>query len=265
MSEEGQPLKSWVRTLNEVEGMLLLDVARPGMKLEQWRREADGALTQSEGSYRTLLIKMVERILLDTDGDKIVDSPYLRAFQSGWPELRAQLFLVRYGLAHPWTALAAHEILVPARAAEPPEGEDAPLVEVAVWDEFVARHIDPAIGESSRKKTRSTLVGLFKKLGCLEATGSGRAPLKVHTIRPAPLVYGWAVGEQLKHDPTPRTIRWASRSSNAAALFGGTPELGRRCVEAGIRAGMIARVTNSVEICAAGGTPEAEAPADSQG
>lgn len=244
--EEEHPLKSWVRTLNEVEGMLLLDVARPGMLLEVWRKEANAALTQDDASYRTLLIKMVERILLDTDGERILPSPYLHAFQSGWPGLRTQLFLIRYGLAHPWTAVAAHEILAPARA----RGEEETLVEVAEWDALVARHIDPSIGESSRKKTRSTLVGLFKKFGCLEAAGAARAPLRVHTIQPEPLAFGWAVGAQLKADPTPRSIRWASRSSNAAALFGVSPEFARRCVEASVKAGMISRVPGSVEVCA---------------
>jgi len=246
VSEEGQLLKSWVRTLNEVEGMLLLDIARPGMLLDIWRKEADAVLTQDGASYRSLLIKMVERVLLDTEDDRILDSPYLRAFQSGWPKLRAELFLVRYGLAHPWTVLAAHEILAPARQSD----EEALMVELSVWDDFVSRHIDPTIGESSRKKTRSTLVGLFKKLGCLEATGSGRAPLRVCTVHPAPLVFGWVVGAQLQHDPTPHSTRWASRSSNAAALFGPSPEYGRRCVEAAVRVGMVGRVAGGVEVCA---------------
>ena len=250
MSEDGQPLKSWVRTLNEIEGMLLLDIARPGMSLERWRKESDAALGKDDASYRTLLIKMVERILLDTDGENIQWSPYLRAFQSGWPELRAQLFLVRYGLAHPWTIRAAHEILAPARAAAQQEDLEFPVVSLDTWDEFVIRHIDPSIGESSRKKTRSTWVGWLKKLGCLESTGPGRAPLKVCTCVPAPLVYGWLVGAQLEADPTPRSTRWASRSSDAAALFGVRPEFGRRAVAAGIRAGMIDRVPGGVEVCA---------------
>lgn len=230
--------------------MLLLDIARPGMSLECWRKESDFALSKDDASYRTLLIKMVERILLDTDGECILGSPYLCAFQSGWPELRAQLFLARYGQAHPWTARAAHEILAPARAAAQQENLEFPTVSLATWDEFVARHIDPSIGESSRKKTRSTLVGLLKKLGCLEATGPGRAPLKVCTMVPAPMVYGWLVGAQLADDPTPRSTRWASRSSNASALFGVHPEFGRRSVEAGVRAGMIGRVSGGVEVCA---------------
>jgi hypothetical protein len=245
-SDGGQPLKSWVRTLNEVEGMLLLDIARPGMLLEIWRQEAHVVLTQATSSYRTLLINLVERVLLDTDGKRILGSPYLSTFQSGWPQLRAQLFLARYGLAHPWTALAAHEILAPARLAS-----DEPIVALAEFDALVARHIDPKIGESSRKKTRSTVVGLLKKLGCLEATGSTRAPLKVCSILPAPLVFGWSVGAQFLIDPTPRSIRWSSRSSNAAALFGPPPEYARRCVEAAVSAGMIARVEGSVEVCAA--------------
>lgn len=245
-SEEGQPLKSWVRTLNEVEGMLLMDVARPGMLLEIWRQEANAALTQDDSSYRTLLIKMVERILLDTDGERVLGTPYLSMFQSGWPRLRAQLFLARYGVAHPWTALAAHEILAPARLAS-----EEPIVELAEFDALVARHIDPNIGESSRKKTRSTVVGLLKKLGCLESTGSSRAPLKVCSILPAPLVFGWTVGAELRDDPTPRSIRWASRSSAASALFGPPPEYARRCVEAAVKAGMIERVAGGVEICAA--------------
>ena len=250
MSKEGQPLKSWVRTLNEVEGMLLLDVARPGMQLDVWRQEANAVLSQDNTSYRTLLIKMVERILLDTDGERIVGSPYLSAFQGGWPDLRRQLFLVRYGLAHPWTALAAHEILAPARLSE----EEEPLVELSVWDAFVSRHIDPKIGESSRKKTRSTLVSLFKKLGCLEATGSTRAPLKVCTIYPAPMAFGWVVGEQLRKlkgtEGASQAPRWAALQSDAAALFGSAPEYARRSVEAAVAAKIITRVPGGVEVCA---------------
>ena len=131
MSEDGQPLKSWVRTLNEVEGMLLLDIARPGMSLACWRKESDFVLSKDDASYRSLLVKMVERILLDTDGDHILASPYLHAFQSGWPELRAQLFLARYGQAHPWMARAAHEILAPARLAAQQEALEFPTVSLA--------------------------------------------------------------------------------------------------------------------------------------
>ena len=62
VSGAGNPLKSWVRTLNEAEAMTLLDIARPGHRLSLWSQEADHSLTQADDNYRSLLIKLVERI-----------------------------------------------------------------------------------------------------------------------------------------------------------------------------------------------------------
>lgn len=245
MSGEGESLKSWVRTLNESEGMALLDLARPGQRLEIWRREAEQALPQEDATYRSLLIKLVERMLLDHDEERILDSRYLYHFQHGWEAQRMALFLIRYGLAHPWTALAGHKMLAPTlRAASRRDAAaDADLIELSVWDDFVDAHIDPSVGPSSRKKTRSTMVGLFRKMGVLEAVGTGsRAPLRVLSTCPPPLVLGWALREQLRATPERLiTEQWASEGSHAAAIFGPPPDYARRCVEAALQDGMLQR------------------------
>ena len=224
--------------------MALLDVASPGKLLESWRLEADQVLTQEDGNYRALLIKMVERLLLDHDGERILDAPYLRLFQSGWPQLRRELFLVRYGLAHDWTRLAARELIAPVLRTT---GEEEPLLELSTWDEFVSRHIDPAVGESSRKKTRSTMVGWFKKIGSLEPTGGSRSPLRIRTTTPAPLAFGWALYHQLGAPPAAElTMRWAVTQSDAALIFCTSPDYARRCVEAAVQAGLLTRAAFSI-------------------
>ncbi|MEL6347886.1 MAG: hypothetical protein AAFV53_32570 [Myxococcota bacterium] len=247
-------LKSWVRTLPEPEAMTLLDLARPGVRLELWRQEADATLTQEDASYRTLLIKMVERMMLDHDGERILDSRYLWHFQNGWPAQRMDLFLARYGLAHPWTALAGRELLLPAlstaEARDAPE--DAGFIELSDVDAFVARHIDPNIGESSRKKTRSTIVGLFRKIGNLEQNGSSRDPLQVRRTQPTPLAFGWVVAQQLRQTPDQEvTEQWAASHSKAMALFTPTDSYAERCVEAAVTAGLLKRPLLSVGLTSA--------------
>jgi hypothetical protein len=240
VSGEEDNLKSWVRTLNEVEGMTLLDLARPGLRLSLWRQEADNALTQADANYRSLLIKMVERMLLDHDEERILDSRYLANFQAGWPQLRMELFLIRYGITHPWTALAGRELLQPALQAAQEAGQEA-KVTLKDFDTFVDKHIDPAIGPSSRKKTRSTIVGLFKKLGVLSSAGS-RSPLMIHQTTPSPLAFGWAVAHELSTLDTPLvTEQWAATSSAAAAVFLPPREYAQRCLEAAVSDQMIMR------------------------
>jgi len=240
VSGDGNSLKSWVRTLNEVEGMTLLDLARPGMRLTLWRQEADNALTQADDNYRSLLIKLVERMLLDHDGERILNSRYLVNFQAGWPQLRMELFLVRYGLSHPWPALAGQKLLFPALEAAEAAGE-APQVTLADFDALVDAHIDPTVGASSRKKTRSTIVGLFKKLGVLDSAGS-RAPLMIHRLQPAPLAFGWALSRELSEQKIAHvTESWATRESAAAAVYLPTRDYASRCLEAAVSDGMIAR------------------------
>lgn len=240
VSGAGNPLKSWVRTLNEAEAMTLLDIARPGHRLSLWSQEADHSLTQTDDNYRSLLIKLVERILLDQDGERILDSRYLHHFQTGWPEQRMALFLARYGLAHPWPALAGHKLLLPAlKAAENADKE--PQITIAAFDAFVEDHIDPSVGASSRKKTRSTIVGLFKKLGVLSSS-STRAPLKIHRTLPSPLAFGWAVASELSEQPRRVvTEQWAAGSSNAAAIFLPPREYAQRCLEAAVSDGLLRR------------------------
>ena len=240
MSGAGKQLKSWVRTLNEVEAMTLLDIARPGLRLSLWSQESDFSLTQADANYRSLLVKLVERILLDHDGDRILASRYLHHFQTGWPAQRMELFLIRYGLAHPWPALAGHKLLLPAlRAAEAADTE--PQITIAAFDAFVESYIDQSVGASSRKKTRSTIVGLFKKIGVLSSS-STRAPLKIHRTLPSPLAFGWAVASELSARPRRVvTEQWAAESSHAAAIFLPPRDYAHRCLEAAVSAGMLRR------------------------
>ena len=246
MDETSTDLKSWVRTLNHVEGMALLDVARPQMTLDTWRREAQTVLTQEEAAYRSLLVKLVERILLDHDGETIKDSVYLDLFQNGWEQLRKELFFARYGLAHQWTILAAHEVLAPAVAQA---SGDEILIEVANWDAFVDRHIDPSVGESSRRKTRSSIIGLFRNMGCLTTPGGGRGPMQINRTHPSPLVYGWILAEQLNAYPDRIFAKdWLVEHSNATALFNPFPAYARRCIDAALRSRLIRRTPRGLGI-----------------
>lgn len=253
MSGDGDNFKSWVRTLNEVEGMTLLDLARPGMRLTVWRQEADQALTQADDNYRSLLIKLVERMLLDHDEERILDSRYLYHFQTGWPQLRMELFLIRYGMAHEWTALAGRQLLQPALAEAEQKGEP-PLIKLSAFDALVDAHIDPTIGVSSRKKTRSTIVGLFKKMGVLESTGGSRAPLEIRRTQPAPLAFGWALAHELATEPSLGLVteHWAATGSAASAIFLPTRDYASRCLDAVVLDQMLIRPPLKVGLQLAG-------------
>jgi len=240
-----QGLKSWVGTVNEAEGIALLDLARPGMALESWRQEADQLLSQEDDHERALLIELIERMFLDHSEGQLQSSRNLRLSQSGWPKLREELFLTRFALAHPWTLLAARELIAPHLLAVLQPGAPAEVGQVSLseWDAFVDRHIDPDVGEASRGETRSTLVGMLKRLGTLASPEGSQGPLQVCHAWPAPMVFGWVLAEQLRRQPEqPVCFDWAVHESDAALLFAVRPDHARRCVLAALQARLIQRV-----------------------
>ena len=238
-----QALKSWVRTIKESEVSLLLDLAVPERRLEIWRQDANVLLPQEDASYRSLLIKLVERCFLDHDGERILKTPYLHFYQNGWSQLRNDLFYARYGLSHPWTLRAMREVILPRLSASTGQEEDL-LINLSDFDALVDRHIDENIGQSSRKKTRSTVVGVLKNLGVLEPTGGNRAPLRVQQARPSPMAFSWVLHRQLVQLNAPILEENLIVHSDASVLFATHRDYARRCVESALKRGLIAREPN---------------------
>ena len=175
------PLRSWTRNVPFPEGVDLLCLAEGGMTTTQWREKADEVLPHSDPAYRQTLLRLIVRMFLDLDGETILDTPFLRLLREGDEKRRRDIFFVRYALAHPWCLLAARRLILPRIERE----GDAAEVSLAEWDAFVSTYIEASASEASRRKTRSTVIGVFHQLGVLERssqhgshhTQAGRAGL----------------------------------------------------------------------------------------
>lgn len=215
------PLRSWTRNVPESEGLILIDLARDGMTVADWRTAADAALPHGDASYRQTLIRLVQRMFLDVESDAIVETPFLRLIQDGDAEQRHDLFFARYALAHPWTLLAARQLVLPGLLTS---GEGA-TVSSEDWDAFVARFIEDKASDASRRKTRSTVIGTLMQLGVLERDGSSSSPTRLRRGQPAALAFAWAVCDQMVGELRPREhLDWATHRSDAAQLFAILPE-----------------------------------------
>jgi len=212
------PLRSWTRNVPLVEGIQLICMAEDGMAVADWRAQADGLLPHADPAYRQTLLRLVQRMFLDVDskGTHIIETPYLRLIRDGGDARRRDLFFGRYALAHPWCLLAARRLILPRIERL----GDAAEVTTEEWDAFVSSYIEATASDASRRKTRSTVIGVFQNLGVLEREGSSSAPTRLRRASPAPLAFGWMVADQLAAQLIGRTTRaWASSVSDAAQLF----------------------------------------------
>ena len=162
-------------------------------------------------------------MFLDVDeaGTHIIETPYLRLLREGDEARRRDLFFGRYALAHPWCLLAARRLILPRIERL----GDAAEVTTEEWDAFVSTYMEASASDASRRKTRSTVIGVFQHLGVLDREGSSSAPTRLRRANPDPLAFGWMVADQLSAQLIGRVTReWAATVSDAAQLFAVAPE-----------------------------------------
>ena len=138
MTGDSPRLTSWTRTLNEEDAMVLLDGARPGMALAQWKELGHGMLPQAGRGRRGETIRIVRNELLDHDGDAIVGTAFLHLFQDGSPHRRRGLLYGRLLYGRPLAHRALDQLVLPAiaRADEPLAPHDAAWIPPEAWHAF---------------------------------------------------------------------------------------------------------------------------------
>lgn len=235
LTDVALPLRSWTRNVPFEEALTLLDLASPGRALADWEAASEEVLTHEDRAYRRTLTRLVGRIFLDTEGEAIADSGFLRLVADGPDRRRADLLAIRYALAHIWPLEAARRVVRPVLA----QAEEAE-VSIADWDAFVAALIEPDASAASRRKTRSTVIGALVSLGVAERAAAAAAPVRLTPGRPDPLAFGWALTEQLSGELRDRCdTTWAAGASDAALLFGVTQEYGEACIRATVAKGLL--------------------------
>lgn len=251
------PLKSWTRNVPVAEGLEVLDLAEPGMPLADWRDAADARLPHTDPAYRQTLLRLVRRMFVDVEDGTLVASPFLRLLRSGDQALRHDLFFARYALAHPWCLLAARHLILPRIARMGAAGS----ITTEEWDAFVVRYIEPKASDASRKKTRSTVTGLFQHLRVLHRDGPSTAPTTLHRSEPAPLAFAWMVADQMASQLMGEASRaWAVAHSDAAQLFAVSPDYAERCIDTAIETGELRVVERAGEAFVAPGSDYCFAP-----
>lgn len=238
------PLRSWTRNVPFPEGVDLLCLAEGGMTTTQWREKADEVLPHSDPAYRQTLLRLIVRMFLDLDGETILDTPFLRLLREGDEKRRRDIFFVRYALAHPWCLLAARRLILPRIDRE----GDAAEVSLAEWDAFVSTYIEASASEASRRKTRSTVIGVFHQLGVLERSGRSTAPTTLRRAEPDPMAFGWVVADQIASQLVGEASnRWCVTESDGAQLFALDPALGERMLQDAVAQGELQTVDGDEE------------------
>lgn len=240
------PLKSWTRTVPAAEALALIAAVTPGEPLDDWAQRADGLLPQSEPSYRQTLLRLVERLVFVVEDGKIAESPLLRLLLGANEQRRHELFTAVYALAHPWTLLACRQLVLPRLDAD---GVGA-QVSIEAWDQLVARFSDADATEASRRKTRSTLIGVLQQIGVVERDSHAGAPTRLRRAQPDPVAFGWALGDQLATELCGEaTMTWVGHFSDAAMLYALEPAQAVERAGAAVRA----RVLKKAELDGAPG------------
>lgn len=227
------PLKSWTRTVPAAEALALIAAVSPGEPLDAWAARADGLLPQSEPSYRQTLLRLVERLALVVEDGTIVESPLLKLLLGANEQRRHDLFTAAYALAHPWTLLACRQLVLP-RLDEDGVGAQ---VSIEAWDQLIARFSDGEATEASRRKTRSTLIGVLQQLGVVERDSHAGAPTRLRRGQPDAVAFGWVLADQLATELCGEaTMTWVGHFSDAAMLYALEPEQAAERAAAAVRA-----------------------------
>lgn len=235
LTDVALPLRSWTRNVPAEEALTLLDLAAPGRPLSEWEAASEEALTHEDRAYRRTLTRLVARMFLDIEDGQIQDSGFLDLLRDGPDRRRGDLLAVRYALAHLWPLEAARRVVRPA-LSQANEAE----VSISEWDTFVASLIEDEASAASRRKTRSTVIGALVSLGVAQRAAAATGPVRIVPGRPDPLAFGWALIEQLSGELRAGCAAdWAATSSDAAILFGATPDYGEACIRATVAKGLL--------------------------
>jgi hypothetical protein len=242
VTEGDGPLTSWTRTLNEDDACVLLDLARPGLTLDDWTEQGHRLLPQAGLARRREQIRIVQRDLLDHDGEAVIDSAFLRLFQDGAHHRRRTLLLGRLLRQRPFVDVALDDLIHPAlaEADRPLAPEDADLVPAAAWTSFLLRHLRPGIPDEALRKTRTTVQGALRDVGVLEITGNTSRTTRVRHGRPDPLGFAWLLARELVDSALSEVDQsWALHRSFAARLFATEAGYAASCIDAGMHEGLL--------------------------
>jgi hypothetical protein len=236
------PLPSWTRTLNEAEALTLLDLARPGLPLDQWAAEGHQRLPQASLPRRRELLRMVRDDLLDHDGQVIQESAYRQLLTAGSPHRRRTLLYGRLLARRPLIAPALDALVAPAlaRADAPLADADAAVIPAAAWDGWLRGVLRPGIPDEAFQKTRSTLQTALAGAGVIALSGARARVTRAQHAEPDGVGWAWVLAAQLAPGDELSDAE-AIRSSFAARLFGTRPEYAAACIDAGIAEGLLRR------------------------
>lgn len=237
-------MKSWTRTLNEEDALLLLELALAEPQLEAWQEQAHEKLPQASRARRRETIRIVERELLDIEGGRIRRTTYLRLFDEGRPGRRHDLLYGRLLFPNPWIRVALAELVLPqlAQTDEPLAPRDADLIPADSWDALLEGHLKSGTGAESVKKTRSTLQRNLANLGLLAVNGATTRETRVRRAEPDELAFGWLLAHELvTQGRSEASLGWALSESAASRMFATPKSYAERCVDSAIAAGLLRR------------------------
>lgn len=236
-------LPSWTRTLNEAEALTLLDLARPGAGVTEWKAGGHEGLPQGSLPRRRELVGIVLSDLLDVREGVIEDSSFLRAFRTGSPHRRRCLLLGRYlarrALVAPALAAVVRPALVRSEVALAPAGS-AEITPVE-WDRWLRSVLRPGIPSEAYKKTRSTLQSALASAGCVTLEGNRSRTTRATRGDPDAVAWAWTLADEIGRGGGECDEAWASQHSFAALLFAPRADAAASMIEAGIAAGLLRR------------------------
>lgn len=238
------PLPTWTRTLNEEDARELLDAASPGLPLSTWRELSHSILPQSSRARRQELVRIVERDLLDHDGESVRHTVFLDLFHAGSPHERNTLLYGRLAFSRPLVAATLDALVHPAllRANEPLADVDAAVISDDAWDSFFRAVLPPGTRREAFKKTRQTVQRFLAEVGVLLLEGNTTRTATAQHARPAPVAFGWLLAHELRaRSRAEAPLAWAVRESAAARLFAPEPHYAQTCIDVAVTAGVLTR------------------------
>lgn len=241
---EELPLPTWTRTLNEEDAKELLDAASPGLPLAEWRELAHAILPQAGRARRQELVRIVERDLLDHDGEVIRGSVFLDLFQEGSPHERNTLLFGRLLPNRPIVPVALDALIHPAleRADEPLAPLNAAVISEESWNDLLRAVLPRETGVEAFKKTRQTLQRYLAGAGVVLIEGNTSRTTTAQRSRPAPVPFGWLIAHEMRLKARAEApLSWAIRESFAAQLFAPDPFYAQSCIDAAVTAGVLER------------------------
>ena len=240
----GRSLSSWTRSLPEADVLVGLATAEPGLAVAEWRARVDRSLQHASADRRGEVMTFLARDLLDSDGEHLTPSSFLRLAKDLPVQGRRELVWGRYLFTLPLVHAALAEVLaakVPL-LDEPLLPEDALVLAPNVWVDWLLSRLKPGASEKSAINTRGNLVAALRAVGCL-VTSTGRlGTTRMRRTHPHPLAFAWLVGHEMSRAGGREvTDVWACTQSFAARLFLCESAHAQLCLDQGVTAGLLRR------------------------